>query len=467
MSDSRIASTGKTGALKYSKRDLDPFFNPKSVVIVGASRNTFTFNGMILKNLLELRYAGTIYLVNPNASDIHGIKPLKRVQDLPEVPDLGVIVIRKGIRECLEALGRIGVRRVMIEAEFVKGEFLSLRKEIAATIEKYDLIVFGPSMIGVINYPANFTTSIIPTRIHIIEKNRGERKTSGLAFVAQSGGLAGSLGWWSPPQALPISKVVHLGEGSGVKEHHVLRYLFEDDETRVISLLLKEVTPELVEVVKMYRGIKPVLFKTVGHPPGSEDLAVAGAIRVRDYIDLFEFGKLFLWSPLPRGNRLGIIGPSSGAIALFLDEMEEQGLVLSEPSRETRDFIRKNIKGSVPDSGNPVDYWPPSEFVGTKVCKVYHNASQALLADDNVDGLFLALEFFSEIEFDFAIFNSIQKAFPEKPIVAVLIQAERDGAKRIKNCSTQLKIPVFENEVERAVRGFRALLDFAQTRDDV
>ncbi len=453
-------------SVKYTKEELEPFFNPNSIVIIGASRNTFTFNGMILKNLLELRYDGKIYIINPNADEIHGIEPHKRIIDLPEAPDLAIIVIRKGVLDCLDALGRIGVKRVMIESEIPKAEYQDLRGRMVEIIQKYDMIVFGPSMIGIINYPANFTTSIIPTRIHILEKNRGIRKSVGLSFVAQSGGLAGSLGWWSPSQSLPISKVIHLGKSCGVKEHHILRYLFEDDETKVISLLLKNVTPELVEVMKLYRGFKPVLFKTIGRPPGVEEFKLAGAIQVRDYIDLFEFGKLFLWSPIPKGNRIGIIGPSSGAIALFTTEMEEQGLTLATPVKTTQDFIKSNVQGSVPERGNPVDYWPPAEFVGTKVCKVYHTAGQALLADDNVDGLFLALEFFSEIEFDFAIFNSIQKKFPDKPIIAVLIQAEHDGAKRIMKCSTQLRIPVFENEVERAVRGYRALLDFARQRED-
>ena len=70
------------------------------------------------------------------------------------------------------------------------------------------------------------------------------------------------------------------------------------------------------------------------------------------------------------------------------------------------------------------------------------------------------MEFFVEIEFDFNIFESIRESYPNKPIIVILIQAEHEGAKRVKRTASDLKIPVFENEIERAVRGFKYLLDW-------
>ena len=79
------------------------------------------------------------------------------------------------------------------------------------------------------------------------------------------------------------------------------------------------------------------------------------------------------------------------------------------------------------------------------------------MGDDSVDGLILALEFFAEIEFDFSIYSSLMLKHPDKPIIAILIQAEHEGAKRIISTASELKMPVFENEVERAVRGYKLL----------
>lgn len=157
---------------------------------------------------------------------------------------------------------------------------------------------------------------------------------------------------------------------------------------------------------------------------------------------------------------LGIIGPSSGAIFLIIKEMRNQGLSIAKVTQEHKKIILDKVGGSTCNLGNPVDYWPPERFVGTKICEIYNTSSKTLLKDDAVDGLILALEFFIEIEFNFNIFDSVKKAYPDKPIITILIQAEHDGVKRVIKNASNLKIPVFENEVERAVRGYKLLYDW-------
>ena len=140
--------------------------------------------------------------------------------------------------------------------------------------------------------------------------------------------------------------------------------------------------------------------------------------------------------------------------------MRKQGLSLARVSQEHKQIILNKVGGSTCKLGNPVDYWPPEKFVGTKICEIYNTSSKTLLKDNAVDGLILALEFFIEIEFDFVIFDKIKKTFPDKPIIAILIQAEHEGAKRVIKAASNLKIPVFENEIERAVRGYKLLYDW-------
>ena len=99
-------------------------------------------------------------------------------------------------------------------------------------------------------------------------------------------------------------------------------------------------------------------------------------------------------------------------------------------------------------------------IVFSKICGIYNTSSHTLLNDDSVEGLILALEFFHEIEFDFNIFEKIKITYPNKPIITVLIQAEQDGAKRVFKTASDLKIPVFNNEIERAVKGYKYLYDW-------
>ncbi|MBA7636747.1 hypothetical protein ES703_44375 [subsurface metagenome] len=441
-------------------RNLEPFFNPKSILIVGVSRKEYTFNSTILKNLLEIFYRGKIYILNPNADEILGIKSYHSLDELPEIPELAVIVLGKKIAEIFEKLAKFGVKNIAIESEFrIETEDPFLIDNLLNISEKYGISFLGPSMLGVINFNNNFTTSLIPVRRYLMQKH--SKIKEGVSFIAQSGGLAGAMGWWAPSQELPISKVIHLGYGFDVNDADVLEYFKEDETTKVISLFLREITDDIINAVEEIAPIKPILFFYVGKDELKEKkLIEVGGIGVLNYIELFELAKIFLWCSEPKGPNLGIVGPSSGAIYLIVKEMRNQGLSLAKVSKEHKDIILAKVGGSTCKLGNPVDYWPPEKFVGTKICEIYNTSSKTLLKDNAVDGLILALEFFIEIEFDFNIFDKIKKAFPNKPIITILIQAEHEGAKRVLKSATELKIPTFENEIERAIRGYKLLFDW-------
>ena len=443
-----------------SLKDLQAFFNPRSVLIIGVSRQALSFSYTVLKNLLEIFYQGRLYILNPNANDILGVKSYHTFEELPEIPELAVIVLGTNILEIVEQLGQLGVKHIAIQTELKPGaEINDLTYKLHQMCKKYDITYLGPSMLGIINFGDNFTTSIIPVRQYIMKSNKNIKE--GISFIAQSGGLAGAMGWWSPSQKLPISKVIHLGKGFHINEADVLEYFLLDDTTKVISLFLREITDELIEAVKKVSPTKPILFYYVGKDKNQENrLKSAGGITVQNYIELFEIAKIFFWCPEPKGINLGIIGPSSGAIHLIIKEMREQNLALAKLSETSREIIEDKVGGSTCAFGNPVDYWPPERFVGIKICGIYNTASEALLKDDAVDGLILALEFFTEIEFDFNIYSSLVNKYPNKPIITILIQAEREGAKRVRKSATELKIPVFENEIERAVRGYKLLYDY-------
>jgi acyl-CoA synthetase (NDP forming) len=447
-------------------KDFHPFFDPKSIVIIGASRNEYTFNGIVVKNLLEAQYKGKIHIIHPYTESLMGIKCLNQVNDLVKEsvkPELAIILTQKNIIETVVSLAELNIRHILIETDisvnFNNNQRTQLISDLKEIIEKYNLFVLGPSMIGIIDFPHSFTTSIIPTRSHIILPNHKERISSGVSFMAQSGGLTGACGWWAPQQNIPFSKIIHIGKTLKITETDILTYLFEDPSTKIILLYLNDIPESFVEVIKNYKRSKPVLYKYVGKQTSiEENFKDAGAIRVRNYIELFEFAKVFLWSPVPKTNAVGIIGPSSGAINLVISEMRNEGIHLAQLNKENRDFILSKIGGSTCALGNPVDYWPPLEFVGTMVCSIYHNASNSLLKDPHVGALFLALEFFTEIEFNFNIFENIKQRFPDKPIICILIQAEKEGAERIFKIADRLKIPVFDTEIERGVRAFGALL---------
>ncbi|MFX0012822.1 MAG: CoA-binding protein, partial [Candidatus Hermodarchaeota archaeon] len=244
-------------------RNLNPFFNPKSVLIIGASRQALSFSYTVLKNLLEIFYQGKIYIMNPNANDILGVTSYHSFEELPEVPELAVIVLGKDILTIVEQLGKMGVKYIAIQTELKPGTKVNeVNLKLNQICEQNQITYLGPSMLGVINFIDNFTTSIIPVRQHIMRENKNIKE--GMSFIAQSGGLAGSLGWWAPSQKMPISKVIHLGKGFHINEADILEYFLTDDTTKVISLFLRDITPELIQAIREITPIKPVLFYYVG-----------------------------------------------------------------------------------------------------------------------------------------------------------------------------------------------------------
>ncbi|KKL85089.1 hypothetical protein LCGC14_1958210, partial [marine sediment metagenome] len=136
--------------------NLEPFFNPSSILIIGVSRKTFTFNYTILKNLLEIFYKGKIYILNPNASEILGVKSYSSLEDLPEIPDLAVIVINKKIVEIIENLAQFGVKYLTIQSELKpRTDYYKAGLMISDICEKHGITYLGPSMLGIINFIDN------------------------------------------------------------------------------------------------------------------------------------------------------------------------------------------------------------------------------------------------------------------------------------------------------------------------
>jgi len=137
-------------------KNLEPFFNPKSILIVGVSRKAYTFSYTVLKNLLEIFYQGKLYILNPNANEVLGVKSYHSLEELPEIPELAVIVLGTKILDIVEELGKYGVKYVTIQSELKTGiNDTDVTLKLHKVCEKYGITYLGPSMIGIINFIDN------------------------------------------------------------------------------------------------------------------------------------------------------------------------------------------------------------------------------------------------------------------------------------------------------------------------
>ena len=171
--------------------------------------------------------------------------------------------------------------------------------------------------------------------------------------------------------------------------------------------------------------------------------------------------------PLPQGSRIGLIGPSSGALALITSKLKQYGFELGNLTEKTKRILREKVlhPNNTDPNPNPVDYWPPSKFDGSEVGEKYKTAIGALLSDDNIDAVIVVLEIFKEIEFDIeTYFGTLKQDFPTKPIVVACIQVEKPCLDRMTNGFNKIKMLYYVQDVERAVKALWSLRTFQKFR---
>ncbi|MFX0133799.1 MAG: CoA-binding protein [Candidatus Hodarchaeota archaeon] len=433
---------------------LKSFFSPKSVAIIGASAKEGKFGYQIIKNLENIRYNGKIFPVNSNSKEnILNFTTYKSLKELPEVPELVVIVLPP--KEALKAVYKsldFGIKNIMLESSFISEE---IEDELRNASCQMGFRIMGSNTIGLINFNDRFSTSIIPVRCKI-------GKDAQVGYIAQSGGLAGGCGWWKPHTGCGFSKVIHLGRSCDINEAEVIEYLTEDDNTKVITLFLKRVSDRIINTVKNCVKIKPIIYLKIENSPPFIKLEEAGAIPVDTYQDLFEISKAFIQAPLLKGENIGIIGPSSGAQSLITSKLKESNLkVAKNLSPKTEKILRENVLHKDSKILNPVDYWPPTKFDGEEVCNKYKAATEALLADKNVDAVIIILELFREIEFNIIkAFSGLKEKYPTKPIIAACVQVEPDVLERVLEGLSELNILCYDFNIEKSVQALSALRKF-------
>jgi acyl-CoA synthetase (NDP forming) len=178
-------------------------------------------------------------------------------------------------------------------------------------------------------------------------------------------------------------------------------------------------------------------------------------------------GKAFLQAPPFSGRRVGLIGPSSGALTLLTTKLPLYGFELGDLTPSTKNVLREKVlhPNNKDSNPNPVDYWPPIRFDGTEVGEKYATGIRALLNDPNIDAVIVVLEIFKEIEFDVEkYFGTLKAEFPEKPIIVACIQVERSSLERITEGLDRIKMLYYVHDVERAIKALWTLRYFQEGR---
>lgn len=375
-------------------QELELFFKPRSIAVVGASANPTKIGHAALKNILISNYQCKLYPVNLDEDEILGLKCYKKLTDIPDPVDLVLIsvpapVVSSVVKDCVIKKVKfiIIITSGFSEIGNFKGE-----EEIKKIVEGSGIRILGPNTMGYKNASDGLDASFV----------FGTPRKGNVALISQSGALSIGMIYLANNEFVGLSKIIGMGNKIDIDDDDLIYYFSKDPETKVIGLYIEGVKDGRAFMNSIKACDKPVLVVKAGKSisgaratashtgsmAGSDaiyDAAInqAGGIRCRDIVELFDMAKALSVQPPAQGNRIGIITNGGGVGILLSDALEENGLVIPKLSENTYKKIEKVLPPSVKPN-NPVDLAGDAGFYR------YWSATQALLQDPNIDGIIIA-----------------------------------------------------------------------------
>ena len=373
---------------------LNRFFKPKSIAVIGASKNTTKIGHAALKNILVSDYECKVYPINPHEKEILGIRCYKKITDVPGRVDLALIavpakIVPQVVSECVQKKVH-GI--IIISSGFSEVGNYKLEEEIKKIIHGTKTRVLGPNTMGYKNASDNLDASFV----------FGMPRRGNLALISQSGALGMGMIYLANNEFVGLSKIVGVGNKIDIDDDELIDYFSKDPETKVIGLYIEGVNDGRAFMNSIKACDKPVLVVKAGRSKagaratashtgsmaGSDeiyDAAIkqAGGIRCRDVVEMFDMARALAGQPPALGNRVGIITNGGGLGILLTDACVANDLKVPKLSMKTYKKIDK-ILPDLTKPNNPVDLVADAGFYR------YEAATRALLEDPNIDGIIVA-----------------------------------------------------------------------------
>ncbi len=390
-------ATGPIAPKPEGGAGLDAIFRPRSIAVIGASRDRTTVGGALFHNLIKHDFQGAVYPVNPKSPTVQSVRAYPSITDVPESVDLALIVVPgKHVNATLEECGRKGVKgAVVISAGFkeVGGEGVERERELLAIARKYGMRVVGPNCLGVLNteagvsMDATFAPPFPPP--------------GPVAFSSQSGALGLAIIEYANALNVGLSHFVSVGNKADVSGNDLLEYWEKDPGTRIILLYLESFgnPHRFLEIARRVGRKKPILavksgrtsagIRAASSHTGSlagADTAVtalcaqAGVIRTDTLEELFDVAIVLANQPVPKGHRVGIVTNAGGPAIMASDACETRGLEVVGLTDATRAELQAFLPAEA-STRNPVD------MIASATPEAFEKAVRIMAKDPNLDAL--------------------------------------------------------------------------------
>jgi len=445
---------------------LEHFFSPKTVAVVGASREEGKVGHDLFKNLVKHGFKGKIYPVNPHADNILGIKTYPVLKEIPGKIDLAVIVVPapyvgKTVDECIEK----GIDSiVVISAGFKESgiDGAARERELYQKINRHSIRMLGPNCLGLIDTQSALNASFAADM----------PAPGNIAFFSQSGALCTSILDWAVNECIGFSKFISMGNKTDINEVDLIKAIENDDQTKVVLVYLEGVKngAEFIGTAKEMTKKKPMIVvksggttagakaasSHTGTLAGSENAFDAafkqsGILRAVTIEELFDYARIFSFQQLPKGPHIALITNAGGPGIIAADAVERSKLKMASFSKDTIDTLRSFLP-AMANVYNPVD------VLGDAKADRYKFVIEKVVQDPNVDAVLIILtpQAMTEIEKTAEVITEIANR-TDKPIVTSFM-----GGKRIENSlkiMCQRKVPNYSFP-ERAVTAIEAMYKY-------
>jgi acyl-CoA synthetase (NDP forming)/RimJ/RimL family protein N-acetyltransferase len=360
---------------RAESRSIQRLLFPRSVAVIGASREAHSVGQTVLRNLLKGDFTGPVYPVHPTAVAVAGVRAHATVLDIADEVDLAVVAVpAESVHEVVQQSAGKGVRGlIVVSSGFGEtgGPGRARQEELVRLARAFGMRVVGPNCLGIANTDPDvrLNATLAPTM-----PGRGP-----VGFFSQSGALGIAILQRTAERGIGLSTFVSAGNRADVSGNDLMQYWEEDPATTTVLLYLESIgnPRKFTRLARRLSRTKPIVAvksgrTTQGVPLGhaaraltlpdhavSALFAQAGVIRVDDLSELFDVAQLLAYQPLPAGNRVAIIDNSDSLGLLAQDAAASLGL-------EPRD---------------PVDLGPGAG------AEEFESALAEALADDSVDAV--------------------------------------------------------------------------------
>jgi len=352
-----------------TENPLHLLMNPRSIAVVGANNVPTKMGTVQALSILKDGYKGKFFAIHPKEKTVLGFKAYASAEDLPEVPDLAMLIVPiRSALPILESFGKIGTKRAIVVTAGFKETGKAGQKmedELNETARKYGMRFVGPNCLGIINSQISLNTTVLT-----IEPQPGL-----LGFASQSGTYVTQTLQTLRKRGIRFSKAISLGNEANINIVDALEYLGEDEQTKAVILYIEGIRDgrRFIEAARKITPRKPVLAQYVGGSASGARAGLshtgamagpdflyngifkqAGIIRVDSVEDLFANGWALATQPPLNGNRVGVMTNSGGPSTTISYVCDSVGLEVPRFSEGLQKEIRKHIEPHA-SAANPVD----------------------------------------------------------------------------------------------------------------